>query len=641
MFRPAKIVKIRIFVTKKNYEELMDILNDTASMHVEPIGEYDKSTLKGVENGEEYMNLNRELQRIKAIEKALPVRKPVGKVEFKDVSHLLSEAKKLKIDRQLSELIKNNEHNKSMRKMLLDRLEILRKLEGFKEDISILSNSSVSSFIITRVDKTGKENPDINEYLKDYVLYNIGSNTIASVKKSKRDEFAAVCKSKGISIVSIPQLTGKVQSLLKDTEAELKTLEDSQDKVNRALNSMSDKYYNTISAIREQLEIETEKLNVATKFGSTESVIVVEGWIEDGHINQIKRLFSKTTKNQFVFERIKTDELAPTKLQNPRRLKLFESFIRFYSLPKSNEIDPTMLFGVIFPIFFGFMVGDIGYGLFMFLAFFWLAHRITYPPKHSHIPKKLARFVHTILSNRGLLILSKSVMIGSIVAIVFGLIFGEFFGFKLPYTPIFNVDSGVATLLLISGWIGVAMVEFGYLLGVINKMYIGDRKGAIGRIGWAVAAVGIVILGLNVLSKASIVGISSVVSYILLPIGVILILKSEGSEALMELPSLISHILSYMRLVGILLASVILAEVVDKIFLADVSASFAFALVGGMILVLGQLFNIAIAIFEAGIQGARLIYVEFFSKFFIGNGKIFKPFGVERRRTKYKFRIED
>jgi V/A-type H+-transporting ATPase subunit I len=641
MFRPSKIVKVRIFVTKKNYEVLMDILNDTAAIHIEPISEYDKESLKGLESGELYTDLNLELQRIRSMETNMVSRATNRRVVFKDARALLAAARKVKIEKHLTELAKERDGCKSQRKALLSRRRILNRLAGFKEKIEILSNNSVSSFLVEAIPDAKKNQIDVSEALKDYTIYNINTNTVASVRKSQREEFAAVCKEKGIAIESIPPLSGKVPELQKETEKELQDLANKEWKISKGINEISDQYFNTVSALREQLEIETEKLNAAAKFGSTESVIIVEGWMEERHIPKVKRIFSKVTKDEFILERLKTEELAPTKLHNPSKFKLFESFIRFYSLPKSNEIDPTIMFGIVFPIFFGFMVGDAGYGLFMFLTFFWLAHRLTHPPKKSHVPRRLARFVHTILSNRGLLILSKSVMIGSVVAIAFGLVFGEFFGFRLPYNPLFQVDTGVSTLLLISGWIGVVMVEFGYVLGVINKLYIGDKKGALGRAGWGIAAVGIVLIGLNVLSKASAVDLNSIVGYILVPAGVAMVLRSEGTESLMEIPSVISHILSYMRLVGILLASVILAEVIDKIFLADTKVSFAFALIGGVILIFGQLFNIVIAIFEAGIQGARLIYVEFFSKFFSGNGKVFKPFGVERKRTGYKFKLED
>jgi len=59
-----------------------------------------------------------------------------------------------------------------------------------------------------------------------------------------------------------------------------------------------------------------------------------------------------------------------------------------------------------------------------------------------------------------------------------------------------------------------------------------------------------------------------------------------------------------------------------------------------LILFIGHMFNIIIGVFVPGIQSARLIYVEFFSKFYHGNGRKFNPFGSVRKFTKEQYKPE-
>ena len=59
-------------------------------------------------------------------------------------------------------------------------------------------------------------------------------------------------------------------------------------------------------------------------------------------------------------------------MSNPRGVRRFEFFVRFYSLPQATEWDPTLVFAIVFPIFFGFMLGDWGYGLVILLISLWM-----------------------------------------------------------------------------------------------------------------------------------------------------------------------------------------------------------------------------------------------------------------------------
>jgi len=85
--------------------------------------------------------------------------------------------------------------------------------------------------------------------------------------------------------------------------------------------------------------------------------------------------------------------------------------------------------------------------------------------------------------------------------------------------------------------------------------------------------------------------------------------------------------------VGILLASVILASVINFISFHLIHHGSFLIVVGLLVLIIGQSFNVILGVFEPGIQGARLIFVEYFSKFYTGNGRPFRPFGGKRTHT--------
>jgi V/A-type H+/Na+-transporting ATPase subunit I len=123
--------------------------------------------------------------------------------------------------------------------------------------------------------------------------------------------------------------------------------------------------------------------------------------------------------------------------------------------------------------------------------------------------------------------------------------------------------------------------------------------------------------------------------------GLGLIIAGEGPQGLMALTEIVSHVLSYLRLVGILLASAILALVINSVTYgmfvgssSDLGLRIAYIAIAVVILLVGQMFNLVLGVFEPGIQGARLIFVEHFSKFYEGNGRPFTPFGSRRRYTR-------
>jgi V/A-type H+-transporting ATPase subunit I len=296
------------------------------------------------------------------------------------------------------------------------------------------------------------------------------------------------------------------------------------------------------------------------------------------------------------------------------------------------------------------------------------------------MPKQLRSFAMLILKKRQMVKLSKAMIPGCVVGIALGFIFDLHFGFHMngylfdflasvgvtglpepgeilnrPSQAFLDPIHNAGTLLLYAGYIGIGFVSFGLILGLIDCIRMGEKKEALVKVGWLMVGWGIVLLGLALIGGDAInptwdrlieVNPIAYMYYGLIFGGIALMVACDKSKgpmkvmALMEVATIISHILSYTRLIGILLASVILAHTIDYVFLKSINIGIPLVILGTMILFIGHLFNIIIGVFEPGIQGARLLYVEYFSKFYRGNGRTFKPFGSLRRFTENQFESE-
>ena len=88
----------------------------------------------------------------------------------------------------------------------------------------------------------------------------------------------------------------------------------------------------------------------------------------------------------------------------------------------------------------------------------------------------------------------------------------------------------IGLLLVISGYIGLAFVTFGFVLGIINNFYINHRKAAIAKIGWILMAWSFAILGLNLIHRISLspTEFSSLIGYVMLIVGFVMVIAFEG-----------------------------------------------------------------------------------------------------------------
>ena len=688
MFKPVQMAKIAIMGLRKNQQTSVSILHDMEILQLEPLSKDVLDIVKNERDNELTRQVSDELLRVKALMTVLPSIPVTVKKRFDSIDDLLQTASSIDVDEQVASLEKEKEALLTEIKDTENNLKLVEEFSFFPEDLKILQLSSATSYF-GRIPSDNFEEfkKVIDAHHEDIMLYTQAEKELTHLilvvfPTISSDEFANIIQTHNVKIEAVPTLNGKPNEIITSEKGNLQTKNQRLKQINDELNKISEKYFANLVEVEEQLQIENKKLEVISNLGVTKDAFAMEGWIPKSKLGHVKSTLEKFTDGTTIYElETKEEEKAPTLMNNPPKFRLFEAFIRFYSLPQSKEFDPTMVFALIFPIFYGLMIGDTGYCLVILLVCLWVIRRVEKGKRNLNImPRQLRSFAMLILKKRQMVKLSKAMIPGCVVGIVLGFIFDLHFGFHLngylfdvlasagvtglpapgevlnrPSQAFIDPIHQAGTLLLYAGYIGIGFVSFGLILGVIDCMREGEKKEALVKIGWLAVGWGIVLLGLALISGDAInptwdrlieVNPIAYMYYGLIFGGIALMVACDKSKgpmkvmALMEVATIISHILSYTRLIGILLASVILAHTIDYIFLKSINIGLPLAALGIMILFIGHLFNIIIGVFEPGIQGARLVYVEYFSKFYRGNGRKFSPFGSLRRFTEEQYHSE-
>ena len=367
-----------------------------------------------------------------------------------------------------------------------------------------------------------------------------------------------------------------------------------------------------------------------------DKLMVLQGWVPEPKQENVEEFLDE---NNIFFLKSKPEEgdKVPVMLKNNKYSRLFEPIGKLYSLPKYGELDLTPFFAPFFMLFFGFCLGDAGYGLLILIGATLLKRRVNPDMKK---------------------ILSLLQWLG-VTTIILGELFGTFFGINLievaeegrvgwlvPFRELmFNSEKMFYFALVLGG----LQIIYGMVIKAINISKQRGFKHALSTISWIFLIVGS--LALFSLENESNEGLVNTLFYALLGVSGVFILFLNNPDknllinfggGLWDVYSMVTGVmgdlLSYIRLFALGVSSAILGYVFNDLAM-QMSGNIPVLsqLIFVIILLVGHGLNIFMASLGAFVHPMRLTFVEFYKNAgFKGGGRSYNPFRKKEVETESK-----
>ncbi len=345
------------------------------------------------------------------------------------------------------------------------------------------------------------------------------------------------------------------------------------------LSTFAQRWRPIYQSVRNWLADQLGLLQKTASLFETRMCFFIFGWIPTRDLEQVKKSLNVEFSDQVVLEEkelLEEDlETVPVALKNPAYFQPFELFSRLLPLPRYTSFDPTTFLGLFFPLFFGMILGDLGYGVILLaiaLALITLVRK-----------KAMVRDAAKILS------------VAALYTIIFGLFYGECFGelgsHALGLEPIcFDRRTAVLPMLYFALSVGVFHVLLGLLLGFVTALKRRQKKEAWFKLLSCLVILCVLVLLLSFFAPFTF----EVRQPLLTALGIILpvLILSGGLLAPLELLKTFGNIISYARIMAVGLTSVLLAYVANQL-----GGATGDILMGILVAVILHTFNLVLGVF--------------------------------------------
>jgi V/A-type H+/Na+-transporting ATPase subunit I len=437
---------------------------------------------------------------------------------------------------------------------------------------------------------------------------------------------------------------GTPEEIIKSLRQEVENTEKEIENQKSAIVQLHNSYEKQLQTLLWQVRGSKLLADAMARFGKLHYTYLIVGWVPTSKLEALTQQLKQISKNIVIeatpsLQRGSMTHSVPVALENTGMFGAFQTLVTTYARPRYEEIDPTILMTITFPLLFGAMFGDVGHGLLLVLLGWLLSSK-------------------RVEALKGVAALGSIVLACGAVAMIFGFLYGSLFGSEAFFHDLFGFGAlwieplhEINQILGVSIGAGVVILSLGFLLNIYNAWrardwgrLIFDHHGVAGLLlywsllGIAASAllpafpVPTLVFGLLAIVAALMVMFSEVFKHLieghrpLIEDGIFTYLIQAGVELFETLISSLSNSVSYVRVGAFAVAHGGLSSVI--FILAELMGGgqgIVSAIVYWLIVILGNLFIVGFEGLIVGIQTMRLEYYEFFSKFFEGGGMSYEP----------------
>lgn len=447
----------------------------------------------------------------------------------------------------------------------------------------------------------------------------------------------------GGRFVAAPKESIPLKDFVGHADKEAARLQGEAAKIRAEIEKQTDENLEMLVLLREALFAENERLEVLEKACEAKYVTLFEGWVPRVGVESVTGDLREEIGYVYIESRdVRPDEEPPSKLRNVKALRPFETVVNLFGTPKYREWDPTPIIAYSFAFFFGVMLGDAVYGIFLILLTKFMLPKLVDDPHTDGFA--LFRLVLYISAGA-------SIVMGVLTGTYLGDFFPRFFGAPdLALAPaVQEVYMDTMTFIVVSLGIGLIHVNIGHVLMFIRGIKEKQKHLVIGRLGLFILQIAGIPWILNFIGFEVLPLAESTYSILLYTMGgsVVLIVIASVLEKgsflgsifwIFDITGILGDVMSYARLAGVGLATYFLAYCFNmmSVLIADMMPAGFVRIVLGTIIMLfillfGHILNLVLSSITCFVHSLRLCFVEFLFKFYEGGGRQYSPLRLRRR----------